>query len=137
MFPKFPPLSVDEIYKASKGTCVSTRDVRAMTRDECFFQCHSRNEQIVFFKYFLSNNCFISASPKSLGIIYNIKPGNVSKILRKAKNAHKEIWPLLKIDHENEKIIIAKIISNRDSYDFITITPINKFVEENFPNISS
>lgn len=77
MPPKAPPLLVDEIYEASKGTCISARDVRAMTRDECFFQCHSRNEQIVFFIYFLNNNCFISASPKLLGNIFNIKPGNV------------------------------------------------------------
>lgn len=50
----------------------------------------------------------------------------------KAKSAHKEIGRPLKIDPENEKIIIAKIISKRDSYDFMTITQIIKFVEENF-----
>ena len=132
MPPKAPPLTIDEIYKGCKYTLVTARDVRAMTRDECFSQCQSRNEQIVFARYFITENCFISASPISLGIIFNINPGLVSKILCKAKKQKKEIGRPLKIGAENEIIVINEILSKCDSYNLLTISQIIKFVEETF-----
>lgn len=132
MPPRAPPLSVDDIYEASRGTCISQRDARALIRDDCFLQCQSRNEQIIFFKYFLNNNCYIFAGPKLLSVIFKIKPEHVSKILSKAKKAKKEIGRPLTIDPESEKTIIAEIISKRETFDFMTITQIIKFVE-NYP----
>lgn len=90
MPPRAPQLSVDDIYEASKGTCISQRDVRALTRDDCFLQCQSRNEQIIFFKYFLNNNCYIFAGPKLLSVIFKIKPEYVSKILSTVKKKLKK-----------------------------------------------
>ena len=77
MPPKALPLSKDEIYENSKNTIITSRDLRALTKNESFLQCNSRNEQIVFTREFLKNNCYISANTKLLEEVFNISAGNV------------------------------------------------------------
>lgn len=132
MPPKAPPLTIDELYEGCKGTLVSARDIRAMTRDECFQLCESRNEQIVFAKYFIQENCFISAPPKTLAVIFNITPSIVSKVLSKAKTNQKEIGRPLKINPDHEKIVVEEILAKRETYDFMSIGQIIDFIEVTF-----
>ena len=67
----------------------SARDDRAFVKDESFIQITTRNEQMIFFKEFLEDVCYISANIKLLATVYNIKEGNARKIMYKARQNKK------------------------------------------------
>ncbi|KAK8854380.1 hypothetical protein M9Y10_016942 [Tritrichomonas musculus] len=89
MPPKAVALTKDELYERCSSTIISARDVRAFVKDESFIQITTRNEQMIFFKEFLEDVCYISANIKLLATVYNIKEGNARKIMYKARQNKK------------------------------------------------
>lgn len=130
MPPKAPPFTSEQIQEGFRNTIISSRDVRALTRNECFFECTCRNDQIIFTKYFLENNCQKSVNNKTLSIVFHIRESNVRRILCKAKEAKNKIGRPLFFTDLQEQMIIDQIVSKRNTFDFMTPNQILTFTEE-------
>ena len=91
---KASALTKDELYARCSSTIISARDVRVFVKDESFLQTTTRNEQIIFFKEFLEDICYISANIKLLATVYNIKEGNVQKSCLKQEKTRNFIGDL-------------------------------------------
>lgn len=132
MPPKAPALTSAELYERCTGTIISARDIRAVTKDESFILITTRNDQLVFLRQFLNDVCFKSANTKLLSVVYNITESNVRKILCRAKKQRKEIGRPFIFDADTENLIITEIRSKKNTHEFMTLSQIIKYVEENF-----
>ena len=83
---KAKPLTKDVFMQRCQGTIIRAQDARAIVRNECFTSCTSRNEQMLFVRQFLIENCFISANAKLMSSIYCITEGNLEKYFATPKS---------------------------------------------------
>ena len=132
MPPKAVALTKDELYERCSSTIISARDVRAFVKDESFLQITTRNEQMIFFKEFLQNVCYISPNAKLLSTVFQIKEGNVRKIMCKARKSKKQHGRPFIFDAETELIIVTEIRTKKDTHEFMTQSQILRYIEENF-----
>ena len=132
MPPKAIALTIDELYKRFFNTIITARDIRAATKVEEFHGCTSRNEQMYFLRQFFHENCYKSVSAKLLATIYDTSEGNVRKIICRQKKGRKTHGRPLSLVVENENLLVAQILSKRDTSEFMTIPEIIKYVEEAF-----
>ena len=132
MPPKKLALTEQQIYDKCINTIITSRDLRAMMRDEAYRAIIYRNEQLVFFKIFLKENCYKSANAKLLSIIFDISEGQVRKIITKSKKEKKDVGRPFKISPDNEKKLIEEIKSKKSTQDFMTMCQIIKYAEDSF-----
>ena len=132
MPPKANPLSKEDIFERCRDTIIIATDLRAITRNEDFINCSSRNEQLLFLREFLPKNCFILANTKLLAKIFNITEGNIRKILCNANKKKKPNGRPLKLSDEEEIHLLQVIISKKDSDEYMTLSQILRYAEETF-----
>ena len=131
MPPKAPALTREELQERFAIALISSRNIRALIRNERFSECQCRNDQIIFSKYFLENNCYVKASNKTLSLVFNVRESNIRKILCKARNKNKKIgWPL-SFTEDQEQNIINKIFSKKTTFGFLNPNQVMSYTEEN------
>lgn len=131
MPPKAPALTSEELQERFKNTSISSRNIRALVRNECFSECEFRNDQIIFVKFFLENNCYVSANNKTLSLVFDMRESNIRKVLCKARKKNRKIGRPLSLTEDQENMIIEEIVSKRTTFDFLTPNQILSFTEEN------
>ena len=132
---KAKPLTKDVFMQRCQGTIIRAQDARAIVRNECFTSCTSRNEQMLFVRQFLIENCFISANAKLMSSIYCITEGNFRKILCNSKKQKMPNGRPLKIDEAKEDELISTILSKKSDGNYMTTSQILQYVENQY-NIS-
>ncbi|KAK8884119.1 hypothetical protein M9Y10_043224 [Tritrichomonas musculus] len=78
------------------------------------------------------NVCCISANTKLLATMYNIKEGNVRKIMYKARQNKKLHGRPFIFDEKTELIIVTEIRTKKDAHEFMTQSQVLRYIEENF-----
>jgi hypothetical protein len=130
MPPKLGPLPQEELQPLLQRTMISGQDIRALLRCEEFSECDSRNAQLVFLRDFCRDNCGITANNAFLSVAFGISPGNVAKILCKARKQPRPPGRPLSLSEEEEAAVITYIRETSRARNFVTRAAVLRFVEE-------
>ena len=126
------PIFKQEIIEALSKTYLSGQDIRAIVRNEEFYQCTCRNEQIVYIHQFIRKSWMGTSNAKFLSTVFSLKESNIRKILYKSRKNPKDIGRPLKLSNEQEEVILNYIETRTKEGNFITISQMLKFVESEF-----
>lgn len=131
MPPKLAPLPPDVLIPLLQKTMMSGQDIRALGRCDGFSDCDSRNAQLLFVRDFCRTNCGITANNAFLSVAFGLSPGNVAKILCKARKAPQAPGRPLSLTEDQEAAVIAYIHETSRTRNFVTRAAILRFIEEN------